>query len=113
MSNKCLQKSVFLNFTFFNVKNGDFNVKNGDFNVKIAILSPFFRHFEAKKCKNLEKPIFTNARLTICKYIFEKKNLPKVRKIVVAPDYQIFNSNRTRVLYEKTKVVNLQFFERI
>ena len=110
LSNKCLQKSVFLNFTFFNVKNGDFNVKNGDFNVKIAILSPFFRHFGEKKCKNLEKPIFANARLTICEYIFEKKMLPKVSKLIVAPDYVKSKQNRTVSTCKKLKVVNLRFF---
>ena len=49
----------------------------------------------------------------ICEYIFEKKILPKVRKMVVAPDYQKCNTNRTKILYEKTKVVNLRFFEKI
>ena len=49
----------------------------------------------------------------MCKYIFEKKVLQKVRKKVVAPDYQICNTNYTRILYKKTTVVNLRFFEKI
>ena len=33
--------------------------------------------------------------------------------MVVAPDYQKCNTNRTKILYEKNKVVNLRFFEKI
>ena len=55
----------------------------------------------------------TKAAMKIFRNIFEKKILPKVRKMVVAPDYQKCNTNRTKILYEKTKVVNLRFFEKI
>ena len=33
--------------------------------------------------------------------------------MVAPPDYQTCNTNRTKILYEKTKVVNLRFFEKI
>ena len=50
------------------------------------------------------------ARLEICEYIFEKKILPKVAKLVVAADSENSKQNRTVSTFEKSKVVNLRFF---
>ena len=52
------------------------------------------------------------ARLPITANIFDKKILPKVAKLVVAADSENSKQNRTVSTFEKSKVVNLRFFEK-